>query len=189
MKSESERKEDANSELSGVNWVAKLMERQVIPGFGYIGDDAGHFGMFYNLRSRMGPRIFSLDYPTNTDECADETETELDAYSQFLSSTAAQPPTSTQSSNAEPSTTESSSIVSTLTTTQRTTNADGSVHTKITLKKRFADGRETSTETEHTMHPSKTDTSRTGSVTHSKPVEAEIKKALREKKGGWFWSE
>ena len=44
------------------------------------------------------------------------------------------------------------SVLSTLTTTERTTLQDGSVHTKVVLKKRFSDGREESTETVHNQN-------------------------------------
>ena len=43
-------------------------------------------------------------------------------------------------------------ILSTLTTTERTTLRDGSLHTKVVLKKRFSDGCEESTETVHHQH-------------------------------------
>ncbi|KAF2113506.1 hypothetical protein BDV96DRAFT_577903 [Lophiotrema nucula] len=43
------------------------------------------------------------------------------------------------------------SVLSTLTTTERTTAPDGTVTTKVVLKKRFADGREESSETVHTQ--------------------------------------
>lgn len=41
-------------------------------------------------------------------------------------------------------------VMSTLTTTERITLPDGSIHTKVVLKKRFADGREENSETTHT---------------------------------------
>lgn len=81
-------------------------------------------------------------------------------------------------------------IVSTLITTERTTQPDGSVITKMVLKKRFADGREESTETTHT----------TNGQHEEKPkltVEPEAEKSKVGKKGdeveeprssGWFWS-
>ena len=83
------------------------------------------------------------------------------------------------------------SILSTLTTTERTTLGDGTVHTKVVLKKRFSDGREESTETEHTQNPvpkpryqppTKYDKSQDGSQDSSEIV------GSAKKSSGWFWS-
>ena len=98
--------------------------------------------------------------------------TELDLYSYLLgtqghppankslasSSTAMQPyphcsPTRKDSSPMIIDNRPRPSILSTLTTTERTVLQDGTVHTKVVLKKRFADGREESTETAHTQNP------------------------------------
>ena len=84
------------------------------------------------------------------------------------------------------------SLVSTLTTTERTTLPDGSIHTKMVLKKRFADGREESTETTHTAKDQQTTLIR-------KLVEKAKAEALTDhtvnkvqnpekKSKGWFWS-
>ncbi|KAL8793121.1 MAG: hypothetical protein Q9195_004327 [Heterodermia aff. obscurata] len=79
------------------------------------------------------------------------------------------------------------SLISTFTTTERTTLPDGSVHTKMVLKKRFADGREENTETTHTTRDrrpaivsEKADVARNG-----KADEAETP---RQKAKGWFWA-
>lgn len=69
-------------------------------------------------------------------------------------------------------------VLSALTTTQTTRLPDGTVTTKVVLKKRFADGREESSESVHTHHES---------------VQAEMSKKETEKlengKGkGWFWT-
>jgi len=45
-------------------------------------------------------------------------------------------------------------VVSSSTTTERTTDEDGTVETCVTVWKRFADGRETTTTTSHTEDPS-----------------------------------
>ncbi|KAL8744260.1 MAG: hypothetical protein Q9190_003464 [Brigantiaea leucoxantha] len=103
------------------------------------------------------------------------------------------------------------SIISTLTTTERNTLPDGSVTTKVVLKKRFSDGSEESSESIHTAHmvphhqrgqqqqqqlqqerihedmPLK---QKMGpAVGHDGRVRRVVEEEIREKKkGGWFWS-
>ena len=78
------------------------------------------------------------------------------------------------------------SILSTLTTTEQRTLPDGTVTTKVVLKKRFSDGGEEVTENVHTQNaplpqkPAGADTSKS----HD-PVTSKQKKQQR---GGWFWS-
>ena len=84
------------------------------------------------------------------------------------------------------------SILSTLTTTERTVGPDGSVTTKVMLKKRFADGREESSETVHTQRGQE-DSPRPQdpwqSLRNVQPPEHQKEiKTLAEKKSGWFWS-
>ena len=82
------------------------------------------------------------------------------------------------------------SVLSTLTTTERTTLQDGSVHTKVVLKKRFSDGREESTETVHNQNavrPAQDAASKTSRDEDSKkPVNDQESK--ENKSSGWFWS-
>ncbi|KAL9578514.1 MAG: hypothetical protein Q9203_007068 [Teloschistes exilis] len=96
------------------------------------------------------------------------------------------------------------SITSTMTTTQRCTLPDGSVYTKVVLKKGFSDGREECTETEHTKqgHGRPRDEARGQDVVQQVPrkgreaekggalgYDGKVKQALEERKrGGWFWS-
>ncbi|KAK5736335.1 hypothetical protein LTR17_007499 [Elasticomyces elasticus] len=70
-------------------------------------------------------------------------------------------------------------VLSSLTTTQTTRLADGTVTTKVVLKQRFADGREESKEKVHTYREDTYEQQQVG----GKNGEAEKKKA-----GGWFWS-
>ena len=82
------------------------------------------------------------------------------------------------------------SIISTLTTTERITHPDGSVHTKMVLKKRFADGREESTETTHTT---KDQQAKPLQKISPKPEESNLETAAETvnsntKTKGWFWS-
>ena len=48
--------------------------------------------------------------------------------------------------------TSAASVIATLTTTEQVVDPDGKVHTRVVLKKRFADGREENSETVHTTH-------------------------------------
>ena len=133
--------------------------------------------------------------------------TELDVYEHFLGSQYPQattlPSTSAPASDAKSSTVQSMatatlaatptsppSITSTLTTTERNTFPDGSVHTKVVLKKRFADGREESTETEHTSYGGQ-GSAKPSTVSEAKDApksEASEGIAQQAQKKGWFWS-
>ncbi|KAI4163655.1 MAG: hypothetical protein LQ342_002689 [Letrouitia transgressa] len=94
-------------------------------------------------------------------------------------------------------------VISTITTTERNTLPDGSVHTRIFLKKRFANGGEESTESIYTAsgavqeevqtppQPSlqATNPSTSSAVGHDGQMKRRICDHIREKKkGGWFWS-
>jgi len=86
----------------------------------------------------------------NDDEGA---ETEMDAYEHFAAGY--DRPSSSISrllgNQYHGAANNTSSILSTLTTTERIVAPDGSVTTKVVLKKRFADGREESSESVHTQ--------------------------------------
>ncbi|KAL8953777.1 MAG: hypothetical protein Q9222_000394 [Ikaeria aurantiellina] len=134
--------------------------------------------------------------------------TELDLYEHFLGSS------SDQSSGSNSSQTISrtagsqsgagqATVMSTMTSTQRNSLPNGSVHTKIVLKKHFSDGTEESTETEHTSHSpqplqtreqspqtSKERVSKsTPSLGYDGKMKQGLEKRIEEKKNaGWFWS-
>ena len=145
------------------------------------------------------------------EETEDDEVTELDLYEHFLEnrngstssgqrSPASEPlvehpshsaPTSAKAPT-ESSKTSHPSIISTLTTTERQVLPDGTVHTKVVLKKRFADGREESNEVEHTTHADSRagDTRATNSQDPSTSAErAEVADEKKEQKPkrGWFW--
>lgn len=112
-------------------------------------------------------------------------ETEMEAYERLLG------PAPTFASDAQAG--GRPSILSTLTTTERTVHPNGTVTTKVVLKKRFKDGREESSETVHTERGQ--DSMGEGSdhasmlweaAAHDKPPEQPRKS--ENKKGGWFWS-
>lgn len=82
------------------------------------------------------------------------------------------------------------SILSTLTTTEQTTLQDGSVHTKVVLKKRFSNGREESTETVHHQNAARqTQDAASKSVKDEDVRKSDKDKGNKENKSsGWFWS-
>ena len=86
---------------------------------------------------------------------------------------------------------ERSSVISALTTTERKVMADGTVHTKVVLKRKFADGREESSETVHTTQNTSQQIDRT--MTSPRDGEFDQSSAGRDddekKRKGWFWSD
>lgn len=105
------------------------------------------------------------------------TETELDAYEQLLAPQGASSPSDRESK---------STVLSTLTTTERTTAPDGTVTTKVVLKKRFVDGSEQSSETIQIQRGE--DTRYTGDPWKAtQGVQPQNDRSVQ-KKGGWFWS-
>ncbi|KAH8731787.1 hypothetical protein GQ44DRAFT_670352 [Phaeosphaeriaceae sp. PMI808] len=113
-----------------------------------------------------------------------QTDTELDVYEQIL----AKPECSNSATSAIPVNANSNSnlsILSTLTTTERTFGPDGSVITKVVLKKRFTDGREENSETVHMHHGKEWETTQNYSKLEEGREEHENKKTQRK---GWFWS-
>ncbi|KAJ4346627.1 uncharacterized protein N0V89_010558 [Didymosphaeria variabile] len=117
--------------------------------------------------------------------CNDTPETELEAYERLLGPV---PPV-----GASAQTEGRPSVLSTLTTTERTVHPDGTVTTKVVLKKRFNDGREESSETVHTERGQEANIE--GSNPSSRMLEAATQHKLQEqsqknnnKKAGWFWS-
>lgn len=175
-------------------WMSSLQKR------GFIDRNS-----FCSLRSLLeGP---TTRQPENDAE--EDALTELAVYQQILGSRSSpnsasinptlllNKDTGSQSSSSQPS------VISTMTTTQRRTLPDGSVYTKVVLKKGFSDGSEEATETEHTMHntarvatrkqlqqqPTKGSEASTPSLGYDGKVKQAIGQKIHEKKnGGWFWS-
>ncbi|KZF20353.1 hypothetical protein L228DRAFT_250034 [Xylona heveae TC161] len=104
------------------------------------------------------------------------------------------------SSNTNATTTTAPNVLSTMTTTERTTLPDGRVQTRVVLKKRFADGREESSETVHTAQGSsetafpRMSESENPENPEKSTILSSVTDASREavqsgkKKSGWFWS-
>ena len=81
------------------------------------------------------------------------------------------------------------SILSTLTTTERTTLQDGSVHTKVVLQKHFSDGREERTETVHHQNAVRHTQDLTSKSIKDDTWKDKANKETKESKAsGWFWS-
>ncbi|KAI9798692.1 MAG: hypothetical protein M1833_004681 [Piccolia ochrophora] len=141
-------------------------------------------------RRQQGPRDHALAFLEQEHSSFDEDEkntpqTEQDLYERFLGaydptpSPARAPQVGTTPSSANP---PRPSILSTLTTTERTTAPDGSTHTRTVLKKRFADGREESSEITHSTPAAiKAEAEKAKSATRSRGDAARTQK-------GWFWS-
>ncbi|KAL1799286.1 hypothetical protein ACET3X_003323 [Alternaria dauci] len=134
-----------------------------------------------------------LDAAHERDE--EDAETEMDAYERMdaVSRGPASAPghMSVSSTIAEQITEAKPSILSTLTTTERTVASDGSITTKVVLKKRFADGREESSETVHTQRGQGHDEPQRDpwrAFHDTQSAQAEPKNAERKKSSGWFWS-
>jgi hypothetical protein len=104
--------------------------------------------------------------------------TELDAYEELLGSSSKQ----IDSTNVS-----RPSLLSTLTTTERTISPDGTVTTKVVLRKRFADGREENSESVHTERRQDSD-GFTPSRNSSDDEQVETGAGANNKKTGWFWS-
>lgn len=160
------------------------------------------------LSRKSGPRQPEVDAAGNEDLDDDDLDnggdaevTELDMYDRFFGS---QQPSSNDTVRAAPQSLahlqqdspssdagmKTLSILSTLTTTERTTLQDGSVHTKIVLKKRFSDGREESTETVHHQNAVR----QTQDVVSKSIKDEDARTSQKDgeprgkKSSGWFWS-
>ncbi|KAF2702843.1 hypothetical protein K504DRAFT_486146 [Pleomassaria siparia CBS 279.74] len=141
------------------------------------------------------PKVAHFEFPATTTATVPLANsvatpaTELEAYERLLRPTG---PTT------EPKSAVRTSLLSTLTTTERTVAPDGTTTTKVVLKKRFADGREESSETVHTQRGQETDSSQDPwkalkepqfpSPTDRESASQELAKKDAEKKKGWFWS-
>ncbi|KAF1996928.1 hypothetical protein P154DRAFT_301333 [Amniculicola lignicola CBS 123094] len=110
--------------------------------------------------------------------------TELDAYERLLDP---------KNAPVQPVAAERSSILSTLTTTERTVAPDGTMTTKVVLKKRFTDGTEESSETVHTQRGQDRNAEALDpwkafqNAQKPTPQPSEDKRRA-ENKSGWFWS-
>ncbi|KAI4180318.1 MAG: hypothetical protein L6R41_007305 [Letrouitia leprolyta] len=152
------------------------------------------------------PEELGIREPEN--DSNEDVISELDLYKRFLRQQSPRPmpsPSSKDPANRDLDDTkfDKPNVISTLTTTQRQTFLDGRVYTQVILKKRFSDGREESTETEHTTHERPGVDTKSQLPQHPKDVmptstsflgnDGKLKQALgqrleEKKKNGWFWS-
>lgn len=193
------RERTGDREQGAGEWVAALLAHGLADGWTRM-DDGG--------RSQPGGDHMAMESDTRHPEsdAEDDAATELDLYERYFaspttpavraaatnSSASAQ---GTSSSNLEtPSVSnmeENPSVISALTTTERKVMPDGTVHTKVVLKKKFADGREESSETVHTTQSTSQHTRQ--AALSPKGTETDPNAAGGNDKGskgkGWFWSD
>ncbi|KAI9822584.1 MAG: hypothetical protein M1827_000303 [Pycnora praestabilis] len=194
----------------GGQWIADMLTR-------------GTLGQWKRMETYEDRRLTPLVAPSSPfhfalseeeeRETEKETETEMDTYSHFwrhgpsclvcrFEKEQAETPPEIDPTPAPQMDTERTAadthkpdIMSTLTTTERTTLPDGTVHSKIVLKKRFTNGREESSETIHTtqgstsVQPQETSPTADQEKLRSKPNSSSASTQNGSKnKGGWFWS-
>ena len=190
------------------NWLLRLAERGTfqngVEGFGVSNP---HWNGI-SKQPGYGYSSKRTDYHSEQDRTIperdrDEAETELDYYDRFLgphassgssSSTVSESrstadnrrfsePQSTNNANGKPS------VISTMTKTERQTLPDGTIHTRVVLKKRFADGSEENSETVHTTQASAPENS-PATAKLQQDSESPQEKGITEQanKKGWFWN-
>jgi hypothetical protein len=126
----------------------------------------------------------------------DQLETEEDLYTRFLGDFSTFPYQSQhQPTPSQQVPTSKPSILSTLTTTERHVAPDGTVTTKMVLKRRFADGREESEERVETSRDSNWSDRRkveeknlNENMPNSSVIQELRKKDESQQRRGWFWS-
>lgn len=131
-----------------------------------------------------------------SEDRSDSFETEEDLYTRFLGDFSASPsPPQYQPEPSQQVPTSKPSILSTLTTTERHVANDGTVTTKMVLKRRFTDGREESEErVETSRDPNwsdrrKLEEKNTNENISNSPVIQELaKRGESHQRRGWFWS-
>jgi len=167
--------------------------------------DFPSFNVAYDLE-RLATEIGTFDEDERAEQMREQTqansekkqaESELDLYEAFLGkagrdaksnddnvaqSVPRQDPQTVQKPNVT-----ASKILSTLSTTETITLPDGTVTTKVVMKKRFADGREESTETVSTNHAQEK-ASVQAPPRASENASAEDREGRSKDKKGWFWS-
>ncbi|KAL9065754.1 MAG: hypothetical protein Q9161_008038 [Pseudevernia consocians] len=185
------REEDAEESSSGTGKTSEAMKQ-----------NPGLLSRFTSTRQADNDADENED--ADNDDIDDDGGTEITELAMYDKLVGSQQPSSNRTARAaarslahlqqgsSPSDTDSNtpSILSTLTTTERTTLQDGSVHTKIVLKKRFSDGREESTETVH--HQNVVRQTQDAASRCKKDEDArgmrKDKETKEKKSSGWFWS-
>ena len=188
-----EEKQRSQYQGSSSEWIGSMLERGLFGSFKQIGAGDERLTESSPLANEVDPRL--PEYDAQGDEV-----TELDVYERFLGIQGQLPtsslPFATQpsKSNAECAREDDQiGIISTLTKTEQKVLPNGTVHTKVMLKKRFADGREESSETLHTTQISsaqKVHLPMTAQSAERAVVKAAAvgNKTQEKKNRGWFWS-
>ena len=200
----------AFEDLTGVRIQGEMPDQENFES-GLLGDWRKGIGKsLRRFAGTLGPTEIMCATKADNNGQPDEV-TELDLYERFLGTQYPQAtscsPAPARTSDVKPTTsqalaastpadapTPTPAIISTLTTTERNVFPDGSAHTKVVLKRRFADGREESTETVHTSHGAHAEGQGSakpfsaGEVKDASKKEALEGIAQQAKKRGWFWS-
>ncbi|KAH7396102.1 hypothetical protein BKA66DRAFT_454475 [Pyrenochaeta sp. MPI-SDFR-AT-0127] len=151
-----------------------------------VREDFQAYEVLEQQQERNRQALASSEHEARGSKDQQEFSTELDVYEQLLAAREKEQWQSVPTSDLK------SSILSTLTTTERTVAPDGSVTTKVVMKKRFVDGREESSETVHTQRAQDLDVHSSDPLKtpqHAQPTPNEKhEKNKHTKQSGWFWS-
>ncbi|KAF1918738.1 hypothetical protein BDU57DRAFT_511476 [Ampelomyces quisqualis] len=170
------REQQQNGRQLGLQRDQATCEDWCVPAQGQTASDKAHLQKYLQEQQEQHSRYLGLRDASNP------AETELDVYEQLLEQPKTTMPVLTARNG-------QSSILSTLTTTERSVAPDGSVTTKVVLKKHFADGREENTETIHTQRRHEMHPWQSSRTTSAPPNEKSLEEQDKgKKKSGWFWS-
>lgn len=174
-------------------------------------DNAGHYDDAYEMYHRSLGHLLSAERRETNDEALKRIRTKISEYTERVSELrvlldeddeadewephATGPTGKVPIANTSSSTDNDQvkpSIVSTLTNTERRTLSDGTVHTRIVLKQRFADGNEECSETYLTTRGSdlqdQAQTTQAGGLVEELAKESAQETKQEKSKKGWFWS-
>lgn len=164
---------------NGASWMTSMLER------GFFGNRWQKIdGQRHTSEQPLAAATTATRLPHDTEE---NEVTELDLYERFLGTQYPSPLSSSAPEN------DSQGLISTLTSMERNKLPDGSIHTKVVLKKLFSDGREESTETLHTAYDSQQPTPKdvmpgSTAVNGAIPQSESNPEVKESKRKGWFWS-
>lgn len=176
------RYEDLLRAQAGKELMTEEERQGLVSDFGYV---RRMIGLMNEIQTRRQNPLSAADDP-------DGRMTEEDVYDRFLGDITRTLPGAT-SDQTESRDLVKPDVLSSLTTTERHVDADGTVTTKTVLKRRFADGREEIEEKTETSHDPNWNPRRRVDNDAMKPapksaVLEELKKEQNEAKKGWFWS-
>ena len=204
-------RERGRAEESSVDWISRMMlcnSWSAKPAWDRLFDEATA-----RLLDMVDMSVFG---PSECPRKKDSPETELDYYLRSENSENSENFDSPPSGSSLPTPTSPCtddprppSVLSTLTTTERTTDPDGTVRTRVVLKKRFSDGSEENKETVHTGLAGHKQSAVSGSevahrdsnsgidewsgasggdIRESPSNKRTAKEVHRQRQRGWFWT-